>query len=82
MNPETLLTHVGNKLLTAALGSTGYIRVCWLDGEFQCLNSVDRRAPELVIARFHADKIVSGLTPDEWTKLSNNLTTFLKERGS
>lgn len=82
MDPEAVLTQVGNKLLMAAIGSTGYVRVCWIAGEFQCLNSADRQAPELVVARYRADKIVSGFTPDEWEKLSEKLAAFLKKRGS
>lgn len=82
MNPEALLARVGNKMLIAALGSIGMVRVCWLDGEFQCLNSADRRAPEFVIARFRANDIVSGLSSKQWNVLSNKLAAFLKKRGS
>lgn len=80
MNPKTLVTEVSRKMLTAALGSVGLVRVCWLDGEIQCLNSTDRRAPEVVITRFPAHRIVTGLNSAEWSRLSEKLSNFMKQK--
>jgi len=73
MNPETILAEVGQKMMIAAIGSTGPVRICWLDGKFVCLNSSDRQTTELVIACYSPDQIVKGLSSDEWRTLSKRL---------
>jgi len=80
MNPEFLLVEVGRKMLTAATGSIGLVRICWIDSKIQCLNSADRRAPEAVITRFPAHRIVTGLNPTEWSRLKKKLATFMKNK--
>lgn len=79
MNPELILNELSEQITREAAECAGSILVCVSnDGVFACRDN-RRGNPVKIIARYKADVVRAGLTPDEWRLLGQKIARAAKE---